>query len=156
MALEIQSAQEALFIACEMEKRAIRMYERMLMLFGDSGREQVLKQLLRDEQNHLNCFTNLRGEDALSGEETLLLSAQASGILFPGGLTEALRRGAVDTPQQLIAYAAGQEETAIQTYADFAAKTSGEASEAFLLIAREESQHLQNLRDMLQNQSENP
>lgn len=150
MPINIRTPEEALFIACEMEKRAVRMYERMLMLFANPDNKSTLDQLLKDEQGHLKHFQQMLGENTLSGEEALLLSAHGSGILFAGGLTEALRHGGVDTPEKMLAYAASQEEIAIHTYQGFAKRTQGEAAETFLAIAREEQQHLRHLNTMLE------
>lgn len=155
MPINIRTPEEALFIACEMETRAIRMYERMLMLFATPNNKHVLDQLLKDEQEHLKHFQQMLGKDAPPSEEALLLSAYGSGILFPGGLTEALRHDAVDSPEKMLAYAAKQEEIAITTYTDFAKSTQDDTAEAFLAIAREEEQHLRHLNAMLEKTKRN-
>ena len=148
MGLNIQSSAEALFIAIEMEKRAVRMYERMLLLFDRQDTLLILRRLLSDEVSHLKRFQAMMGKDTLPGEEALLLSAEASGILFPGGLTEALRHGADASAEALLRFAASQEQIATETYLSFAAACTGSARSAFEEIAAEEGQHLVALQEM--------
>ena len=55
--MQVRGAGEALFIACEMEKRAIRLYERALALFADSPCQEAIRAILGDERNHLRQFS---------------------------------------------------------------------------------------------------
>ena len=53
--MEIRSQQEALFIACEMEKSAIQLYTRALMLLEQQGRADdpiavQIRQTCEDER----------------------------------------------------------------------------------------------------------
>lgn len=53
--MEIRSQQEALFIACEMEKSAIQLYTRALMLLDQQGRSEdplavQIRQTCEDER----------------------------------------------------------------------------------------------------------
>ena len=48
--MEIRSQQEALFIACEMEKSAIQLYTRALMLLDQQGRQLALVRGTHVEQ----------------------------------------------------------------------------------------------------------
>lgn len=146
--MKVQNQTEAFFIATEMEKRAIRMYERMSMLFDEADTQAVLKRLLLDEQTHLGSFMRWLDGQAPLREDALILSAEASGILFPGGLTEALRHGAASSAEAVRLYAVEQEETAVRTYRLFAAQCDGEAKQAFLSIADEEENHLRSLKQM--------
>lgn len=120
MTLGIRNSAEALFMAVEMEKRAIRMYERMLLVVNDATSTQVIKHLLKDEIEHLERFQTQMSSEAVSGEDAMLLSARANDILFAGGLTQAAREGAFNSPQSILKYAMEQEDTAVKTYLDLA------------------------------------
>lgn len=138
--LHVQNAGEALYIACEMEKRAIRLYERALVVFADGPCQEAIRAILHDERNHLQAFEAL-GAKAPGFEKAQLLSAQAAEVLFSGGLMEAQRKGALDSPKALYAYAAAEEKTAIARYGDFAAQLEGDAAQAFAAVVLEEKQH---------------
>lgn len=148
MNLSIHTAEEALYIACEMEKRAIRMYERMLLLFRTPENQKMLNDLLSDERSHLKRFREMMEGAPPMAEEALLLSAEAAGILFRGGLTEALRKGAVGTSESLLKYAMEQEEIAVKTYLGFADACAGKAAQMLRDIAGEEGEHLRALQEM--------
>jgi len=142
--VQISSARDALYIASEMEKRAVKLYERAVMLWPDNAMSQAIKSMLAEEKQHLKHFTALLGDSLPPQADALLLSAYAGGILFEGGLHAAARSGAFDSPQALLRYAAGQEEIAVNCYTRFASQceASQEAKAAFLRIAQEESLHL--------------
>ncbi|MBQ9264553.1 MAG: hypothetical protein IJ189_10185 [Clostridia bacterium] len=146
--MNVRNAGEALYIACEMEKRAIRLYERALAVFADGPCHEAICAILADERNHLHQFTQM-GAATPDFERAQLLSAQASQVLFSGGLTEAHRKGAFDSEANLYAYAAEEEAEAIQRYGEFAALLSGGAAAAFTAIQLEEKQHLLKLNDLL-------
>lgn len=146
--MKVNNQYEALFIAAEMEKRAIRMYERMALLFEDEGTRTMLKHLLRDEENHLRSFSLWLDGHVPAAENALILSAEAAGILFRGGLTEALRHGAASSANAVRLYAIEQEEIAVRAYRAFAAQCEGDAKAAFLSIAEEENRHLAELQAM--------
>ena len=143
------SAQEALFIAVEMEKRAISFYERAQVVFLEAELAAAIGRLQQDERAHLARFEALRGDAGEVDEEKMLLSAEADGLLFSGGLMEAARKGAFQSREALITYAAKQEEGAIRSYQSFARISQGEARGAFLAIAAEEERHLRALRQMM-------
>ena len=138
--MKVQNAGEALYIASEMEKRAIKLYERALMLFGQGPCKEALSAILQDEKGHLASFQALGAKEP-GFEQAQLLSAQAAEVLFAGGLMEAQRKGALDSPKALYAYAAAEEKTAIARYGDFAAQLDGDASQAFAAVVLEEKQH---------------
>ena len=142
--VHISSAQDALYIASEMEKRAVKLYERTVMLWPDNAMAQAIENMLADEKQHLKHFTALLGESLPPQADALLLSAYAGGILFEGGLHAAARSGAFDSPKALLRYAAEQEALAVDCYTRFAQQcgTSEDAKSAFLKIAQEESLHL--------------
>ena len=138
--MNVRDAGEALYIASEMERRAIKMYERALLVFGEGPCREPLQAILTEEKSHLPRFLSLGAKEP-GFEQAQLLSAQASGLLFSGGLMEAQRKGAFASPKALYAYAAAEEKTAIERYGDFAAQLDGDASKAFAAIVLEEKQH---------------
>ena len=138
--MKVQNAGEALYIASEMEKRAIKLYERALMLFGQGPCKEALSAILQDEKGHLASFQALGAQEP-GFEQAQLLSAQAAEVLFAGGLMEAQRKGAFQSVKSLYSYAADQEAEAIERYGSFAAQLDGGAAEAFRAIAEEEKQH---------------
>lgn len=142
---------EALCVAVEMERRAIRIYERAMMLARDPQVMEGIRDILGDEKCHLARFSEMRACHQVSeAEEQLLISSMAAEVLFTGGVMEMQREEALMTLQGLYAYAAESEAGAVRTYAEFARKCSDPAvSQVFMEIAREESTHLQELREKL-------
>jgi len=149
--VQITSAKDALYIASEMEKRAVKLYERALSIWPDAQMTKAIANMLSDERQHLQHFSAMLGEELPEAADALLLSAYASGILFEGGLLAAARDGAFDSPEALLRYAAGQEQIAIDCYKRFAQKCvdNSPAQQAFLKIAQEESVHLSVLQRAL-------
>ncbi len=151
--MKIQSAQEALFIACEMERGAIQLYERALMLLAGLQREKEpiraqIASILADEKQHLQQFQELyTGLDA-EMETQLTLSAVAADVLFPGGLMGAVRHGLLGDERGVLAFAASAERTAAATYRSFAAQCQNpRAAEMLEGIALEEDKHLRSLQE---------
>lgn len=149
-AFPVETAAEALFIAIEMERRAISLYERAQLLHPAPEVGKVIQLLLRDERRHLAQFEALAKQDGGVPDQALLLSAQAAGVLHPGGLMAAEREEAFADARELIAYAAREESTAVGRYQSFAAACQGEAKDMFLLIAHEEEKHLKALNALLE------
>ncbi|MDO5022448.1 MAG: ferritin family protein [Eubacteriales bacterium] len=139
---------DAFFVACGMERRAVRMYERMRDLIKNDLILETLNELLKDEREHLVIFNSFLNESEAVSSHMPLLDAQADGILFAGGLTEAVRSGAVESRKALIDYAIEQEKIAIETYESFAKKCNSKAAQAFLQVADEEKRHLESLQNM--------
>lgn len=78
----IQTEQDVLRVALEMEKRAIRIYERALMIVEDEEVASGIRRILRDERGHLRRFMDMK--NALEGKperEKLLLQSVAAEIL---------------------------------------------------------------------------
>jgi rubrerythrin len=147
--MKINSDGDAFFMAVRMEKRAIRMYERMRELIDDSKTLDTLNELLKDEREHLVTFNSLLNESEAVSSFKALLDAQAEGILFAGGLTEAVRGGATKSREALIDYAIEQEKAAIEAYSGLAKKCEEEKSaKAFINVAEEEKRHLETLENM--------
>ena len=75
--MDIRGAGEALFIACQMEKRAIRLYERTLAVFADGVCQDAVRSILAEERNHLAQFSRM-GAETPDFERAQLLSAKAA------------------------------------------------------------------------------
>ena len=142
---------QALCIAVEMERRAIRVYERALMLAQNSQVRAGIEEILADERRHLQRFSAMRECHMVDeAEERLLISAMAAEVLFTGGVMEMKREQALTTLRGLYQYAADSEADAVRTYADFAKKCADPAvHDVFMDIVREESSHLVELRGKL-------
>lgn len=142
---------QALCIAVEMERRAIRVYERALMLTTDEQVRRGINEILSDERRHLQRFSEMRACHQLDeAEERLLISSMAAEVLFTGGVMEMKREQALTTLRGLYQYAADSEADAVRTYADFAKKCTDPAlHDVFMDIVREESSHLVELRGKL-------
>ena len=151
--MQVRSTQEALFIACEMERGAVQLYERALMLIGNLGRDKEplraqLAYMLADEKQHLaqfqELYTGLDGEL----ERQLTLAAVATSVLFEGGLMGAVREGLLKDERSMLAFAANAEQTAATTYRAFAAQCDdARTAEMLNVIALEEDKHLRSLRE---------
>ena len=142
---------QALCIAVEMERRAIRVYERALMLTEDTQVRAGITEILSDERRHLQRFSEMRECRMVDeAEERLLISSMAAEVLFTGGVMEMKREQALSTLKGLYQYAADSEADAVRTYADFAKKCSDPAvHDVFMDIVREETTHLIELRAKL-------
>lgn len=147
--MNITTSREALIVAVELEKRAVSFYERADMVFEDGAIRALLRQLKAEELQHQARFEALIEEEPGKDELSLLLSAEADGLLFAGGLLEAARKGAFESRASLLKYAIDQEQQAMDGYRGFADLCEGEARATFLAIAREEKQHLDKLEGML-------
>ena len=142
---------QALCIAVEMERRAIRVYERALMLAQDAQVRAGIEEILADERRHLQRFSAMRECRMVDeAEERLLISSMAAEVLFTGGVMEMKREQALKTLKGLYQYAADSEADAVRTYADFAKKCADPAvHDVFMDIVREESSHLVEVRGKL-------
>ncbi len=150
--LQVKSEQEALFLACEMERRAIRVYERGVMLTHDPAIQLLLQRLHNDEKKHLTNFSRLGNcsFEINDQEQQLLLKSYAAQVLFPGGLMQAQREGALSSLHSLLVFARDSEATAVHCYKEFASSCeNAEARDMFLAIAQEEQGHLATLEDQL-------
>jgi len=147
----IRSGQEALYVACEMERGAIQTYERALMLTDPNDPQlaplrQHLELILADERQHLQQFSALYDGLDAGLEQQLMLAAVASAVLFDGGLMAAVRKGMLKDTANLLTFAADAEQKAMETYREFAkACEDPEAATILNGIAAEEEKHLQTL-----------
>ena len=123
--MQVATAQEALFMACEMESSAIQLYTRALSLMEQLGRQDEplydhLTLMRADEQEHLAQFRALGGRDDLAQERRVALSAAADNILFEGGLMGAARAGLLRDVESMLRFAMLAEETSASKYREFA------------------------------------
>ena len=152
----VRNEGHALCVAVEMERRAIRVYERALMLAEDPAVIAGIREILSDEREHLRRFSGMKEKHPVPAEEEkLLISAMAAEVLFTGGVMEMKREQALTTLIGLYRYAADSEAGAVETYGGFAEKCSDErVKETFMSIVREESEHLTVLLNRLENLEE--
>jgi hypothetical protein len=112
----------------------------------------LLQKFHDDEKVHLLKFSKM-GKCSLEitdQEQQLLLKSYAAQVLFPGGLMQAQREGALSSMRALILFSRDSEETAVRTYKEFASSCSKEdAKDMFLSIAKEEQGHLDALEEQL-------
>lgn len=146
----VRNEQQALAMAVEMEKRAIRVYERALTLTDDPAVVGGIREILQEEQQHLCRFNAMKMAcRALPArEDKLLIQAISAELLFPGGVMEMERAKGLDTLEGLYRFAAESEYDAMIKFADYADKCeSQDVREAFLSIAREEAVHYARLKE---------
>lgn len=147
----VRNELEALSVAVEMERRAIRVYERALMLATDPAVTQGIQAILRDEKEHLRSFLGMK--ETYHEHEVVdanLIKAMGAEMLFPGGVMEMERAKGLTTLVGLYRFATESEHDAMMNYLDFAARCDREdVREVFMAIAREEASHLASLRDTL-------
>ena len=148
----VRNEGQALCVAVEMERRAIRVYERALLLAKDPAVIEGIQEILADEKEHLKRFSTMKADHPVpEEEERLLISSMAAEVLFTGGVMEMKREQALQTLMGLYRYAADSEAGAVETYGSFAEKCADErVKETFMAIVREESEHLTVLLDKLE------
>ena len=149
----IRTENEALCVAVEMERRAIRVYERALMIAEGEDVKAGIREILADETSHLCSFMAMQKEHPVTeAEQAQLIAAMGADALFQGGVMQMKRESALDSLQGLYAYAAKSEAEAVDAYTDFAGKcVDPEVRAAFLAIVKEESMHRVVLQDRLMN-----
>ena len=148
----VRNEGQALCVAVEMERRAIRVYERALMLATEPAVVAGIREILADEREHLRRFSEMKESYPVPAEEEkLLISSMAAEVLFTGGVMEMKREQALTTLNGLYRYAAESEAGAVETYGAFASKCQDmKVHDVFMAIVREESEHLTVLLDKLE------
>ena len=148
----VRNEGQALCVAVEMERRAIRVYERAMMLATDPAVIDGIREILNDEKEHLRRFSDMRAYYPVpEDEEKLLISSMAAEVLFTGGVMEMKREQALTTLEGLYRYAADSEAGAVETYGSFASKCEdGRVHDIFMAIVHEESEHLTVLLNRLE------
>ena len=147
----VRDQKQALSVAVDMETRAIKTYERALMITRDDEVAAAIREMLEDERRHLRRFTEMLGATCgVQAEDKAVTGALAAEALFTGGVMEMHREHALDTVRSVYEYAADSEQNAVQTYLDFALKCEdASVKEAFCAIAQEEATHLADLNEAL-------
>ena len=148
----VKNEGQALCVSVEMEKRAIRVYERALMLAKDPAVVAGIEEILADERAHLKRFSEMREQHPVTAdEEKMLISSMAAEVLFTGGVMEMKREQALQTLIGLYRYAADSEASAVETYGGFASKCAdAKVHDTFMAIVHEESEHLTVLLERLE------
>ena len=148
----VKNEGQALCVAVEMEKRAIRVYERALLLATDPEVIAGIEEILADEREHLRRFSEMKEKHPVpADEEKLLISSMAAEVLFTGGVMEMKREQALLTLVGLYRYAADSEAGAVETYGGFASKCEDvRVQDTFMAIVHEESEHLSVLMERLE------
>ena len=78
----IEHQGQALTVAMEMERRAIRTYERALLLAKDEEVRKGIEDILGDERRHLKRFTEMWDKTVNSAEQQVLLQAMAADVEY--------------------------------------------------------------------------
>ena len=147
----VRNQQQALSVAVDMETRAIKTYERALMLSDQADVHAAINDILADEREHLRRFMEMQGQlESSAAEDRMLTGALATEALFPGGVMEMKRAHALDSVRSVYEFAAESEQDAVEKYLDFALKCEdADIREAFCSIAQEEATHLAELNEAL-------
>lgn len=148
----VKDQREALCVACEMERRAIAVYERALTLAASEEVKAGIRQILEDEREHLRRFSAMKTQCCVDydAEERLLIAAIGAEALFPGGVMEMRRANGLTSLTGLYTFARDSEADAVRAYGSFADKCADpQVRQAFQAIAREEGTHLAALEDQL-------
>ena len=148
----VRNQQQALSVAVDMESRAIKTYERALMLSDQADVHAAINDILSDEREHLRRFMEMQGQlESSAAEDRMLTGALATEALFPGGVMEMKRAHALDSVRSVYEFAAESEQDAVEKYLDFALKCDNtDIREAFCAIAQEEASHLAELNEALE------
>lgn len=152
----IRNERQALCVAVEMERRAIRIYERALMLARNEEVRRGIEEMLNQEREHYRRFLEMKdATEPVEDEEMIITQALGAEVLFTGGVMELERAKALTTLRGLYTHAAKSEEEAVETYLDFASRCKDERVAAtFRAIAAEESGHLGDLKEALREMEE--
>lgn len=149
----IYSEVEGLRIAVEMERRGEDFYRLAAKVSRSEEMIALLNSLANDEVRHgqefqrlVDCALSDGGDDcAYDAETSVVLTAIAADIAFPGGLM-ALRRSGLDDPRAVLADAIQSEKDSILFYTELANCARDERHRAtFQEIARQERGHLARL-----------
>ena len=143
------TSEDILYIACEMEKRAISLYRRAELLISDEAVLEQIRAIRADEQNHFALFSGKRAS-LLPPLRAALLSSIAAARFHPGALSGMARGHAFSSVQALLLFAMGEERRAIDAYGHMH-KSARDASVRELLkqVISEEEQHLAALDNTL-------
>ena len=142
MMKDVSDSCEAVFIACEMEKRAVRFCERALTLLLTKEVNLVFQAILQEEREHLRCFSSLLAGTKYSVGSFSSLSQKAIDMFFGSGLMKAHQENAFDSQKQLLAYAVAQKAQTIAQYEEWLLQCEGEQALTMGKILQTEKAHL--------------
>ena len=141
---------QGLWIALEMERRGLSLYNRAQRVVSDPTLLRVLYELEQDEKKHYQQFSKMAVPfdfASMTKEEGELLLGQAATFFFPGGLMQAAMGGALESALSLLNEAITAEKDSIAFYTRLM-EHSGEASRPILqTIINEEQGHLEELTE---------
>ena len=141
---------QGLWIALEMEKRGLSLYNRAQRIVSDPSLLRMLYELEQDEKRHYQQFSKMAAGfdfNVMTKDEGELLLAQASTFFFPGGLMQAAMGGALSSALSLLNEAITAEKDSIAFYTRLL-EHSEETSKAVLqTIFDEEQGHLDTLTE---------
>ena len=152
----VRNQSEALMVAVEMERRAIRTYERALMVTDHPEVLEGIQDILADEQEHLLRFQKMQAQYPLdAATEASLMKSLSAETLMQGGLLEMVRQGALQSLKKLYEYAIREERDAVAEYARFAQHCEDpDVAAVFQSISQEETTHLDVLEERVQEMAD--
>jgi len=141
---------QGLWIALEMERRGLNLYNRAQKIVVDPSLLRVLYELEQDEKKHYRDFSKMAEAfdfNMMTKEEGELLLAQASTFFFPGGLMQAAMGGALTSALALLNEAITAEKDSIAFYTRLLELSDGPAKPILQAIIDEEEEHLETLTE---------
>ena len=141
---------QGLWIALEMERRGLSLYNRAQRIVLDPSLLRILYELEQDEKKHYRDFSKMADAydfDAMTKEEGELLLAQASTFFFPGGLMQAAMGGALSSALALLNEAIAAERDSITFYTRLLELSDDAARSVLQTIIDEERKHLDTLTE---------
>ena len=145
----LRTQKDAAALAVEMEKRAIRIYERALLLPLDASARKAILEILAQEKHHLERFSGLYDFFSCQpGRDRMLVQSAAAEVLFPGGVMEMQRAEALTDCASVYTFAADSEREAVARYTTLADRCPDpDTAAVFRQIANEEGAHLCQLEE---------
>ncbi|MHC4200558.1 MAG: ferritin family protein [Planctomycetota bacterium] len=124
------NADEALAMACEIERNGAKFYARAAEIAGEGPVRKLLADLVEWEKGHEELFASMRAEltdeekrstaHDPDGEAELYLQAMADAHVFKGDDDPAAGLSGKESPAEIIGTAIGKEQESILFYAGLA------------------------------------
>ena len=141
MSQGISNSCEAIFIACETEKRSVQFFERALSLSLKDEMHILCRTILEQERNHVSILCNLLSGTEYDEGHCASLSQQSIELIFSGGLMKAHRIKAFSSVARLLSYVIEQKHAMIQLYAQSLSFFEGKQALIVRSIIQEEMCH---------------
>jgi len=141
---------QGLWIALEMERRGLSLYNRAQRVVSDPSLLRVLYELERDEKKHYQQFSKMAASydfSSMTKDEGELLLAQAATFFFPGGLMQAAMGGALESALSLLNEAITAEQDSIAFYTRLMEHSGEESRPVLQSIIEDEQEHLMELTE---------